>query len=116
MPGADLCVAKLMIIQARMGSEGKKVLLNWGNNVLGKSQALCPVKTGKLRRAGNVKTEKNTLTEFYIRIGYPTDYAAKVHEIQAYHAVGQWKFLSTPFNAMKNQLMSELESGLKKAL
>jgi hypothetical protein len=116
MPGAAQCIENLYIIQQRLETASKKAVLKWGLDVQGKSLELCPVKFGYLRRSGYLKEEKNTLTEFYIRIGYTADYALKQHEMPFHHAVGQWKYLSTPFNQMSPKLISFLEEAWRKEL
>ena len=116
MPGAALCIANLKIKKNRITKKAQKITLDWCNDTLGKSQALCPVKTGKLRRSGNVKIEKNTFTEFYCRISYPVKYAASVHEKPIPHRVGQSQFLRIPFNHGAPRLIKTLENELKREI
>jgi hypothetical protein len=49
-------------------------------------------------------------------VGFSQRYALYVHEIQAYHKVGQWKYLETPARSMRAQLGEIISSGLKKGL
>jgi hypothetical protein len=116
MPGADLCIAQLLIKQKLINQEAQKVVKNWCNGTLGKSQAITPVKTGKLRRSGNVTVEKNTLTEFYCRISFPVEYAAKVHELPIPHRVGQSQFLRIPYTQESPKLVRALEEALRKVI
>ena len=117
MPGSAQCIANLKIIQSRLESTSRKTVKNWVIETYGKSKEMCPVKTGKLRRSEYFKIQKNTLTEFFMRIGYTTVYALKQHETPWYHhPVGQWKFLSTPFNRRTPKLLTDLEAVWKREI
>lgn len=117
MPGSAQCIAKLNIIQKNAQSNSRKAVVDWSTGTLGKSKELCPVKTGKLRRSGYNKIIKNTLTEFHIRTGFNTVYALKQHETPGYHhPVGQWKYLSIPFNQRQNLLLKMLENAWRASI
>jgi len=116
MPGSAQCIAKLALKQKQFESLGRKGLQECTLEVLGRSKEMCPVKTGKLRRSGNTRIIKNTITNFYMRISYPVVYAAAVHEIPMQHNVGSMKYLATPFNLMSHRLLKTLEAEMKKAI
>lgn len=118
MPGAALCVAKLMIIKKSFEEAGKAAVKQWGTETINVSKDdYCPIDTGLLRGTGESRVFKDTPTEFYVRLSYSTPYAPYVHEIpKYYHPIGQWKFLSTPFNMRSALFMKMVESDLRRAL
>lgn len=70
-----------------------------GNKIMRASQMECPVDTGTLRRSAYVAPptgQRNPIVE----LGYGTNYALAVHEINKKYRVGKWRFLRDPFNAM----------------
>jgi len=112
MPGAAECIANLFITQKGMNDAGRKTVKDWSLEVLGDGKEGCPRDTGKLSRSGVTEEYKNTLTEFYIRIAFPVEYAAAVHEIPMYHKVGHAGFLRIPFNLKSTKLIKMLESSI----
>lgn len=118
MPGAALCVAKLMIIKKRFEEAGKTAVKTWGTDTINVSKDdYCPIDTGLLRGTGDSRVFKDTPTEFYVRLSYSTPYAPYVHEIpKYYHPIGQWKFLSTPFNMRSALFMKMVEADLRRSL
>lgn len=118
MPGAALCVAKLLITQKRLEEAGKKAVKQWGTDTINISKDdYCPVDTGLLKGTGESRVFKDTLTEFYVRLSYSTPYAPYVHEIpKYYHPIGQWKFLSTPFNMRSALFIKTVESSMRSVL
>jgi hypothetical protein len=118
MPGAAQCVANLMIIKSRLDAASKKAVEKWAKDTMKESKdRYCPVDKGVLKASGKHEVIKNTLTEFYVRLSYNTPYAIFVHEIPYYrHPKGQWKYLSTPFNARSQLLIKEVEAAWSFAL
>jgi hypothetical protein len=118
MPGAGLCVANLFIVQKRIEEAGKKAVREWGAETIKISKEdYCPRDTGLLVGTGDCRDHKNTSTEFYVRLSYSTPYAPYVHEIpKYYHPIGQYKFLSTPFNLRSALLIKTIESAMKGVL
>jgi hypothetical protein len=118
MPGAALCVANLLINQKRITDAGRKAVEKWGNDTIKISKEdYCPIDTGLLKGTGESRIHKNTLTEFYVRLSYSTPYAPYVHEIPAYyHPIGQYKFLSTPFNIRSKLLVEMIENAMRAVL
>lgn len=47
-------------------------------------------------------------------VGFCQRYALYVHEIQAYHRVGQWKYLETPTRRLRSELAEIIAKGLRK--
>lgn len=117
MPGAVECIANLALTKVRLDAASKAVVKQHCNEVLRKSQTTyCPRDTGNLMRSGNVFQFKDTPTEFSMRVTYTAAYALKQHELPFHHAVGQWKYLSTPFNEMSSQLVKKLEAAWSSSL
>jgi hypothetical protein len=116
MPGAAQCIANVMLTRQRLDAASKKVVKQWSNEVLRNSQKICPRDKGNLMRSGRVTVTKDTATEFYCRIGYTAVYALKQHEMPYHHDVGQWKYLSTPFNGLGPLLRKSLEDAWSFAL
>lgn len=117
MPGAAQCIANLELTRLRLDAAAKDAVKQHCNEVLRESQTTyCPRDTGNLMRSGNVFLFKDTPTEFSMCITYTASYALKQHELPFHHAVGQWKYLTTPFNAMSGQLTRKLEAAWSNAL
>jgi hypothetical protein len=118
MPGAGLCVANLFITQKRIEEAGKKAVREWGAGTIKISKDdYCPRDTGLLVGTGDSRDHKNTPTEFYVRLSYSTPYAPYVHEIpKYYHPIGQYKFLSTPFNLRSSLLVKMVENAMRVVL
>jgi len=112
MPGAAECIANLLITQVRIEEAGKKAVKDWSTEVLGAAKELCPRDTGKLSRSGVTEEVKNTLTDYQMKISFPVEYAAPVHEIPRFHVVGQAGFLRVPFNLKSSDLVKKLESSI----
>jgi len=112
MPGSAQCIANLLIKQKKLTEVSKKVVEVWGNTTIQLSRSrFCPRDTGKLQSTGKMDVMKNTLTEFHVRLSYNTPYARRQHETPWYHhPVGQWKYLSTPFNQRSPLLIKMLEA------
>lgn len=64
-----------------------------GQALLGDSKQEVPVQYGTLRRSGYVDSPTD---DGKVVVGYGTNYALPVHERQAHHEVGKWKFLIDP--------------------
>lgn len=114
MPGAALCVANLKSIQTRIEDVAKKAVAKWGTDTINISKdTYCPVDTGLLKGTGDSRVFKDTSTEFFVRLSYSTPYAPYVHEIPAHHPIGQWKFLTTPFNQRSFMLKVVVENAMR---
>lgn len=100
MPGADQCIVNLWNLKKRLDDSSKKAVLKWSKDTIAESRdKFCPKLTGHLRSTAKAEVEKDTLTEFHVRLSYNTPYANRQHETPWYHhPTGQWKYLSTPFN------------------
>src|SRR5665647_39904 len=118
MPGAALCIANLIILQHRMEEVAQNAVVKWGTDTINVSKDdYCPVDTGLMKGTGDSRVFKDTLTEFYVRLSYSTPYAPYVHEISRYyHPIGQWKFLSTPFNQRSFMLTVMVENAMRSVL
>lgn len=118
MPGAAACVANLLITQKRLESSAKKAIEKWAKDTMNLSQTTyCPVDKGVLKASGKTEVIKNTPTEFFVRLSYSTPYALRQHETPWYrHPVGQWKYLSTPFNNRSALLFQMIESAWRAGL
>jgi hypothetical protein len=118
MPGAAHCVANLAIIKKRLNAESKKAVKTWGKGTIELSKnRYCPRDTGRLASTGKMEISKNTQTEFFVRLSYNTPYANRQHETPWYHhPVGQWKYLSTPFNYRAALFTNMVEAAWRKVL
>lgn len=117
MPGLQQCLTNLKVTESKFEKLSRKGLVEWANKTMTISRSVyCPVDTGRLRGSAEVKIQKNTFTEFYVRLSYSTPYAAKVHEIPMSYNVGSMKYLATPFNLMSYKLIKKLEAEMKGAL
>lgn len=117
MPGAAGCIANLTAVKNKLNDTLKLAVMDCGNEVMRESQTkYCPRDTGFLMRSGNVSVVSSTATEFVIRLTYTAPYALKQHEMPYHHAVGQWKYLSAPFNAMAPRILKQVETACRSAL
>jgi len=111
--GAAVCVANLIAKTAAVNLTARNTIKDFARDVKTTSQnQYCPVDKGNLKKSAKDEVIKNSLTEFFVRISYGEglDYAIYVHEIPRNHPIGQYKFLSTPFNLMSYRLMTDLQS------
>jgi hypothetical protein len=116
MPGGELCVAGLSIMVLQMHYTVKEEVKKWADEVMEESREhYVPIDTGLLKSTGIVTELKNTDDECTIRLSYggPARYAAAVHERQAHHPHGTWKYLSTPFNNHTLTLIYDIEDALR---
>lgn len=51
-----------------------------------------------------------------ITVGFTQRYALHVHEVQARHVVGQWKYLETPARSMTREMARTIEVALKRQI
>jgi hypothetical protein len=49
-----------------------------------------------------------------VTVGFTQRYAIYVHEVQAKHVVGQWKYLETPARGMTRQTCRTIETALRR--
>lgn len=102
-----------------------------GQGILTQSRELCPVDTGALRASGYVSVPVRQGQYLVMEIGYggvaaqvnpktgqSTDgYALIVHEnLEAFHPVGQAKYLEVPFNAARPGMSNRLVNGTRARL
>ena len=81
----------------------------------GRSQALCPVKSGTLRKSCVIEESEDSIVIGYG--GEASDYAAIQHEnLQFHHTVGQAKYLEQPFDEMEDEILAAVEAALVGAL
>lgn len=59
------------------------------------------------RKYGNNRQESVT-------VGFTQRYALHVHEVQARHVVGQWKYLESPARSMSRQVARSIEMALRR--
>jgi hypothetical protein len=67
----------------------------WCSTVITTAMRLTPVRTGWLRRSRFVEHPSESGFAFTLRMGFSATYAAAVHDRNARHPTGEWKFLST---------------------
>lgn len=109
--GAAFCIANLIAKAAAIDRTARSSVQSWAKEVMTISYTqYCPVDTGTLRNSSRVDIQKNSLSEFFVRMSYNTDYAVFVHELPYKHKKGQWKFLSEPVNNMSDLLLQKLQS------
>lgn len=122
MTGAALCIANLNRVFKAITDEAMDATRDWADETMQISQDVyCPVKSGKMKSTGKVKTVAGTTRLYNVRLSYGDgiDYAAKIHEIPNNHynpPTAQWKFLSTPFNERTALLTQELQKRCSGAL
>lgn len=51
-----------------------------------------------------------------VTVGFTQRYALWVHEVQANHVVGQWKYLETPARAMRTTISALISASMRKGL
>jgi hypothetical protein len=117
MPGAAQCIVNLYRTKERLEDGARKAVKDWATDTLNASKKITPIDTGHMVSTGIWVIIKNTLTEFFVRISYNTPYAMKQHETPWYHhPIGQWKFLSTPFNQRSPLLIKMVEAAWRNVL
>lgn len=73
-----------------------------------------PIKTGHLKSSGFVRKTNDPLR---YEIGYWADYAIPVHEnLDAFHAIGQAKYLEQPFNEAQAGLSRRVSQRVRQLL
>ena len=76
--------------------------------------------TVKITGASRLKARLQNLAGRYgktkesVTVGFTQRYALYVHEVQANHVVGQWKYLETPARRMKTTISSLVKAAMKK--
>lgn len=69
-----------------------------GFAIMAESKKECPVRYGLLKGSGYVAPPSPRDTEPIVELGYGKEYAAAVHDVQAPHRVGKWRYLRDPIN------------------
>ena len=118
MPGSAQCIINLGILKKKLDIESKRAVMKWVKDTLETSASkYCPKDTGRLVSSRKFEVTKNTSTEFFVRLSYNTPYANRQHETPWYHhPVGQWKYLSTPFNYRSPLLFKMVEAAWRSVL
>lgn len=76
----------------------------------------------KIEGAAKLKNKLNQLSAKYgkkeesVTVGFTQRYALWVHEVQANHVVGQWKYLETPARRLKTTISSIIRASMQKGL
>lgn len=71
---------------------------------------------------GRLKSKLLKLAERYgqpkasVTVGFTQRYALYVHEVQASHVVGQWKYLESPARNLGPQIVRNVETALKRGV
>jgi hypothetical protein len=82
-------------------------LLAAGLFVEGEAKALAPVDTGALKNSGYTRKAPGPLA---VEVGFSAAYAIFVHEnLEARHHVGQAKFLQTPLDTKRAQILAIIQ-------
>lgn len=117
MPGADICIARLALIEKVLEESSKEALKLWCESVKKVSEdTYCPVDTGDLRDSCTMREIRNDADNYVIRIAYNTPYAIYVHEIPYRHKHGSRKYLSTPFKNATPLLLQALRANWEKVV
>lgn len=94
-----------------------KALFTRGSKILQVSQRLVPVDTGALRGSGHVTFPEVDGKSASVKIVYggaAAPYAYEVHEnLQAYHRVGQAKYLETAALAERGGTLKDLATAIR---
>lgn len=119
--GLAVAVAGLNALPVTMGNGFKTALKDWADEVLARSKALVPVRTGRLRDSGQVMGPEMKDGSWEIHIGYGDRktvwYAQIIHErLDVRHPKGQAKFLETPINENLKTLDAALTRVIEGAL
>lgn len=74
----------------------------------------------KIEGVSSLKAKLKKLETKYgkesVSVGFTQKYALHVHEIQAHHRVGQWKYLETPARAMKAMIGKIVADAMKRGM
>lgn len=73
--------------------------------ICGKAQEMTPVDTSHLKSFVTTPRPSDTPMGPVTAITFHAEYALHVHEIQATHRVGQWKFLETAMRKWKGKAL-----------
>jgi len=103
-----------------LGKENKKALRKGmekaGRFLLARSKELVPVATGKLKRSGQSKVLNDSSGMPRYIVSYATPYALYVHEdLDAFHEVGQAKFLEKPAREYRLTLIHMIKEEVRKS-
>lgn len=69
----------------------------------------------RIEGVGNLKSKLSELAKKYgqpttsVTVGFTQRYALYVHEVQARHVVGQWKYLETPARRLRQQIIQTVQ-------
>lgn len=76
-----------------------------------KIEGVAGLKSKLSKLAGKYGNPKESVT-----VGFTQQYALHVHEVQAHHVVGQWKYLETPARAVKLVFSKLITDSLKRGV
>jgi hypothetical protein len=115
--GVNSVVGKLNALTKVIGSVLQSSLNDVGEDLMGKSQALCPVLEGDLRGSANVKVGRSG-TKPFVEVGYNMVYARYQHEGTWFNHPqgGQAKYLEQPFKDNVDRYIKAIESDINKSL
>ncbi len=130
--GLDAFKRTLKTIKQRMPASVGAALFVEGEKTMGQAKRITPVDEGVLRSSGHVQLPEFEGTHVEVEIGFggpagtgtqgPTNeravgYALTVHEnLQAFHRVGQAKYLEQPFNERRDGLGQRLARTIRRRL
>lgn len=102
----------------QLAKEDKKALRagmgKAGRFLLARSKALTPVSTGRLHASGKSRVLNNSESNPEYIVSFDTDYAVHVHEnLDAFHPVGQAKFLEEPAREYRLTLLHIIRSEVR---
>lgn len=122
MTGIEVVGIKHTIRKVRRRGKENKAKLKIGMGkagrfLLSRSQKVVPIDTGALKRSGNSRVFNNSEDNpiFHVTYGNTSvDYALVVHEnLDAFHIVGQAKYLEQPAREYRLTLIHIVESQFK---
>jgi hypothetical protein len=94
---------------------GGRSLYNIARGILSEAKKLVPIDTGDLQRSGKiVPVMLASGVKTYV-VMFTMPYALKVHEdLEAFHRVGQAKYLEVPFRMASATVRARLAEGIRR--
>lgn len=114
MRGADQMIAKIRKIADKFPDRVGAALYREAQIEMTEAKRRTPVDTGRLRASGQVGEPERSGRRLSVELSFGTDYAVYVHEnLEAFHKVGQAKFLESVLNESAPYLGARLAARVR---
>jgi hypothetical protein len=112
--GLEKVMRNFNVAVAKLKQRSERGLYMGGALIIRTAKSITPVDTGNLRASAAVKRPVATMFGPVVEIGYyGVDYAVWVHEVPAYHRVGNWKFLEYAITMKQREVIKIIRDEAK---